>query len=352
MKYYTLKWCADHLSLIDQRYLPTKIAYFKAYNYQDVIYAIKEMVIRGAPAIGAAAAFGYYLAYKEAISKNENSNSTFLSLAVNELKKARPTAVNLSWALEKMDNLAQTFSAPFSKQALNELLQAAENIIIADQKVNKKIGAFGQEIVPPKGSILTHCNAGSLATCGYGTALGVIRSAFYAHKKITVFCDETRPRLQGAKITAFELSQEGIPHYLITEGTAAFMIAQGKIDLCIVGADRIAKNGDTANKIGTFMLATICKLANVPFFVAAPLSTIDLNTADGTKIPIEERSSTELTQLDGLQIAPLLTKAYNPAFDVTEAEKISGIITEVGILRPPFTQSIAQAFHKKQCNSE
>ena len=328
------------LRLIDQRKLPGTLEMFECKNYRDVDFAIKDMVVRGAPAIGVSAGYGVYLAAEEFKNLPKDEFLKKLDDACTVLYNSRPTAVNLMWAIRRMRALI----ASCSDKSVSEICSAieAESVKIEseDIEINKKLSEYGNEIVPKDAVILTHCNTGALATAGYGTALGVIRQAHYSGKNIFVYADETRPRLQGAKLTAWELVQEKIPAKLIPDNAAATLIRDGKIDLVIVGADRIALNGDTANKIGTFMVSTIARVYNVPFYIAAPTSTIDFETETGSGIEIEERDSREVTHIGDYRIAPEGIEVYNPAFDVTPSENIAGIITEKGIIRKPFRENI------------
>jgi len=344
MKHETMIFEDNTLKLIDQRKLPTQIEYFKCRDYLDVKKAIKVMVVRGAPAIGAVAAYGFYLAALEFINLPKEKLKERLNTAAEELNSARPTAVNLSWAVEQMLNLALA-NINNEKESLLEVLKSrADKIAEDDRKINKKLAEHGNSLIKKNDTILTHCNTGSLATVEYGTALGVIREAHFTGKNIKVYADETRPRLQGARLTAFEIVEEGIDGTLIVDSTAATLIRDGKIDCIITGADRIAANGDTANKIGTFMISEIAKNFNVPFYIAAPLSTIDRKIKSGKEIDIEERDREEITHINGQQIAPDNIKVYNPAFDVTPAENIEAIITEKGIVRKPFRENIELLF--------
>lgn len=330
----------DCLKLIDQRQIPGEINYYQASDYQEVIFAIKEMVVRGAPAIGAAAAFGFYLA---ALKLQDCSAEKFwegMQNAREELARARPTAVNLLWGIKKMERILQENRELDRPQLLAILLDEARKIVDEDVEINKKLGEWGQEIIPQKAGVLTHCNTGALATAGYGTALGVIRSAQARGKEIEVFVDETRPRMQGARLNAFELLEEGIPATLIVDSAAAVLMRAGKVDVVIVGADRIAANGDTANKIGTFMLSQLASRFQIPFYIAAPLSTVDYDLKTGEEIEIEERDSREITHWEEKPIAPEGITVYNPAFDVTPAADITGIITEKGIVRPPLGEGL------------
>jgi methylthioribose-1-phosphate isomerase len=343
MKHETMIFEDNTLKLIDQRKLPTQIEYFKCKNYLDVKKAIKVMVVRGAPAIGAVAAYGFYLAALEFIDNSDELEKN-LKTAAEELNSARPTAVNLSWAVEQMLELALSNIDKDKDDLLDILKSRADKIADDDRKINKKLAEHGNTLIKKNDVILTHCNTGSLATVEYGTALGVIREAHFTGKNIKVYADETRPRLQGARLTAFEIVEEGIDGTLIADSTAATLIRDGKIDCIITGADRIAANGDTANKIGTFMLSEIAKNFDVPFYIAAPLSTIDRKIESGKDINIEERDREEITHINGQQIAPDGIKVYNPAFDITPAENINAIITEKGVVRKPFKENIELLF--------
>jgi len=330
----------DTLYLIDQRKLPLVYEVFQCKTYEDVDYAIKDMVVRGAPAIGAAAAYGVVLAAKQFMNCSKEDYLNNLDMALNTLNKSRPTAVNLMWAVKRMRKVVEKHK-DLDKEALYERLkEEADRIFNEDIETNRAMGKIGNTVIPENATILTHCNAGALATAGYGTALGVIREAHYSGKNIKVYADETRPRLQGARLTAWELTQEGIPTMLISDSVAPTLIRDGKIDVILVGADRIALNGDTANKIGTFMLSVVAKVYKVPFYVVAPVSTIDFDIESGEEIVIEERNMEEVTHIDGIRIAPEGVKVYNPAFDVTPHENITGIITEKGIIKPPFKENI------------
>jgi methylthioribose-1-phosphate isomerase len=308
-----IRWRGDCLELLDQRLLPDKELYVTCRSAEQVAQAIRDMVVRGAPAIGCAAAFGVVL-------------SRGVPAAYEVLAKSRPTAVNLSWALERMKK-AQDLEA--------EAIAIYEEDIAA----NRAMGRLGAALIPEGARVMTHCNTGALATAGYGTALGVIRSA--KHKKISVIANETRPYLQGARLTAWELVQEGIPCTLITDSMAGHLMSKGEVDVVVVGADRIAANGDVANKIGTYALAVLAKRHGIPFYVAAPLSTFDPKIPDGSRIPIEERPAAEVTGYRGTRWAPEGVSVRNPAFDVTPAELVTGIICEKGIASPPYRESIA-----------
>lgn len=340
MEIKTLEFKDEKLYLIDQRKLPNSFEIFICENYTDVDFAIKDMVVRGAPAIGASGAYGVVLGAKEYKHLDKKDFLEKMKEVSNTLNKSRPTAVNLMWGIKRMENIIEENKELSPVEIYEKLKEEGNNIAKEDVKINKTMGEYGNTLVPEKATILTHCNAGALATVGYGTALGVIRSAFYSGKDIFVYADETRPRLQGAKLTSWELVKENIPCKLISDSVAATLIRDGKIDLIVVGADRIATNGDTANKIGTFMLSVVAKTYNIPFYIAAPISTIDFNIKTGKEIVIEERDDEEVTHIQGVRIAPEEIEAYNPAFDVTPNENITAIITEKGIINPPFKENI------------
>jgi len=337
----SLEFKEGKLFLIDQRKLPGEKEYFLCHTYQDVEYAIARMVVRGAPAIGATAAYGLYLAAKE--FQKHAKRDFFLKMreASYILLKSRPTAVNLAWALKRMERIMEEEQDKDLPEIVKRLKEEADKIAREDIEINRSIGRYGRELVAEGAVILTHCNTGGLATVGYGTALGVIRAAYERDKKIHVYANETRPWLQGARLTAFELREEGIPVTVIIDSVAATLIRDGKIDLIIVGADRIASNGDTVNKIGTFMLSELAKNYHVPFYVAAPVSTIDFELDNGSEIEIEERAPEEVTHIQGIQIVPDGVDVYNPAFDLTPHENIDGIITEKGIIRAPYKEGLA-----------
>lgn len=343
----SLEFKDGKLYLIDQRKLPEKLSMFECKEYKDVEFAIKDMVIRGAPAIGVAGAYGIVLAAKKFLDLPKEEFLEKIKESAEIVGNARPTAVNLMWAVRRIMNVLETNKDRANSEICEILLNEAKNIEKEDLETNKAIARYGNEIVPKGATILTHCNAGALATAGYGTALGVIREAHYMGKNIRVFADETRPRLQGAKLTAWELVKEKIPAKLIPDSVAAVLIRDGKIDVIIVGADRIALNGDTANKIGTFMLSQMAKDFKVPFYIAAPISTIDFDIKSGKEIVIEERAATEVTHINGVRIAPEGIDVYNPAFDVTPNENITGIITEKGIMRPPYLENLTKLKEEK-----
>lgn len=329
-------WTEDRVLLIDQNRLPQEYSTVEISRCDDMAEAIKTMIVRGAPAIGVAAAYGMYLGAREIETGDRTEFLTQLEKVGDLLRSTRPTAVNLFWAISRMLKTADRTSGSV-EQIQKTLLEMAKTIQAEDLQTCKDIGDKGLEVLPAtpeKLTLLTHCNAGALATAGYGTALGVVRSAWREGRLGRVFADETRPRLQGAKLTTWECVQEGIPVTLIADNMAAHCMKQGMIHAVVVGADRIAANGDAANKIGTYSLAIIAKAHNVPFFVAAPLSTIDFDLSDGSKIPIEERDPVEMYQVGTTRICPVGVEFYNPAFDVTPAALISGIITEHGTVAP------------------
>lgn len=334
----TLSFENEKLILLDQRYLPQRVDYFACESYKDVIFAIKDMVVRGAPAIGAAAAYGYYMAAAEL--QAETDFAAALQSASEAIYNARPTAVNLMWAVNRMRQVSAANSGLSISEQLSALREEAVAVHKEDIETNQLIASYGSEVIGQDAVVLTHCNTGSLATAGVGTALGVIKEAHKQGKIKRVYADETRPRFQGARLTAWELVQENIPACLITEGTAATLIRDGEIQCIIVGADRITLNGDTANKIGTFMLSALAKMYQVPFYVAAPTTTIDFEMVYGKDIEIEERDASEVTHIGEEQIAPDGICVFNPAFDVTPGEHIAGIITEKGILRPPYLEAM------------
>ena len=336
----TIQWEGMQIRMVDQRRIPSRIEWYVCRGYRDVIKAIQKMVIRGAPAIGVAAAMGLALG---AYSIREKSYDTFLkrlSKIAKEILLARPTAVNLRWALDRMMCLVGKMPGSPVDEIKSALKKEAEKILAEDISNNRAIGKFGQSLVPDGSTILTHCNAGSLATGGYGTALGVIRSAHEKGKRIEVIADETRPWFQGLRLTAFELMEEGIPVSVIVDSAAGLLMRQKRIDMVITGADRIAANGDVANKIGTYQVAVLAKANKIPFYVAAPLSTIDLTIRTGDMIPVEERGPEEISRFGKLEIGPPGVSILNPAFDITPARYVSALITEKGIIRPPFRKQI------------
>jgi len=341
-----LVWENDELVLIDCTMLPLKEKYIRCKKYTVLIDAINSLAVRGAPAIGIAAAYGLVLAAIEAdqVTDSKEAYLDFIRKAAKELASTRPTAVNLFWALDRMKRVLESSTGCSNMEIKERLLREANLMLDEDIICNKKIGEFGNEVVPKGAAILTHCNAGALATAGYGTALGVVRTAHKANKGIRVFADETRPLLQGARLTAWELTREGIPCTLITDNMAGYVMKLGMIDMVITGADRIALNGDSANKIGTYSIAVLAKEHGIPFYIAAPLSTIDRTIGHGDDIKIEERNTEEVRCLYGVQTAPDSVNVFNPAFDVTPNKYITGIITEKGIMKPPYEVSIGNLF--------
>jgi methylthioribose-1-phosphate isomerase len=338
---HTVKWTGDALLLLNQRVLPLRESVTSVTQAQGVAHAIRTMVVRGAPAIGVAAAFGLVLAVQNANRRKLPWREEFRK-AAEELASTRPTAVNLFWAIDRMRKAAERLSNE-PEGAAYHLEKEAVAIFEEDIATNRRMGAHGAKLLKT-GSVITHCNAGALATAGYGTALGVVRSAVAAGKKLHVYVDETRPFLQGARLTAWELRKDRIPCTLITDSMAASILKAGKVQAAIVGADRIAVNGDVANKIGTYGLAVLCRAHKVPFYVAAPLSTVDPAVPTGKAIPIEERDGREVTHFLGTRISPDGIPVYNPAFDVTPAKYVTAIVTEKGVLRPPFPGAIRKLF--------
>jgi methylthioribose-1-phosphate isomerase len=335
------------LYVINQLKLPKEEQWLELSTYQDVAKAIKDMIVRGAPLIGIVGAYGFAIGIKQLIEEGKSLSEA--QTVLETLKNTRPTAVNLFWALDRMWKKFEKWKNEKSPEELvKSLFKEANRIDLEDYHANKSIGGYGQILIPDKANVLTHCNTGALATSGWGTALGVIRSAYEDGKDITVYVDETRPYLQGARLTAWELLQEGIPHYIITDNSAGFLISKGLINVIIVGADRITANGDVANKIGTFTLSVLAKQYNIPFYVAAPTSTFDLETEKGEDIPIEIRSEDEVKKCGGCEIAPAESKALNYSFDITPAENISGIITEKGIINEINKDGILKFFRKKR----
>jgi len=346
----TIEWKDDTLVLIDCTKLPVEEKYIECKEYSTLCKAIKVLSVRGAPAIGVSAAYGVVLAaiqaQKETSKKEEYFK--FINNAIKELASTRPTAVNLFWALDRMKKKLDTLNELGKDIIKDKLLEEANKIYKEDIECNMAIGKHGNDVVIENASILTHCNAGALATAGYGTALSVIRYANSLGKNIKVYADETRPLLQGSRLTAWELVKEGIPTTLITDNMAGYAMKLGKIDMVIFGADRITLNGDVANKIGSYSVAVLAKEHGIPVYAAAPLSTIDMSLTYGDEIPIEERNKNEVRELFGVQTAPNDVDTFNPAFDVTPHKYITGIITEVGILRPPYNISIPKAFKIKE----
>ncbi len=341
-----LKFEHGHLLLVDQRQLPHKFVYFDATEFDEICLAIKDMIVRGAPSIGVAAAFGFALeANRQSKLNSRGELKHFLEVTKEKLDQLRPTAVNLRWSTDRMLSAALNLlsSKVSTEDFCSQTLATAQAILDEHLAVNLKISNFGCTLLSANAAILTHCNAGPLAVCGWGTALGVVRVAYLNGLNPHVYVDETRPRNQGARLTMWELHQDQIPATLICDSMSGYLMKKSKIDMVITGADRIARNGDSANKIGTYNLAIVAKHHGVPFYIAAPLSTFDATTASGAEIPIEERHPSEVLEQEGAMTTEAGASALNPAFDVTPADLITGIITEAGILRPPYAQAISQA---------
>ena len=336
----TISWTDNTVVMIDQNALPHEEKYLTCRSYIDVIAAIKNMTIRGAPAIGVAAAMGIALGMLgQRLTSEKDLQATFYRIC-DQFSKTRPTAVNLFWAIERMKKRFEEKLESGVDAVKMELVTEAKKIYEEDIAANRRMGMHGRKLIRDGDSILTHCNAGALATAGYGTALGVIRAASAEGKQLHVFVDETRPVLQGARLTTWELMRDNIPATLITDNMAGFLMKQGKVNLVIVGADRIAANGDVANKIGTYSLAVLAEEHNIPFYVAAPLSTIDMEIKGGDNIPIELRDEKEVLSILGVRTAPEGIKVYNPAFDVTPNRFVTSIITEAGVVAGPYEETI------------
>lgn len=349
-----ISWETSELVLLDQRLLPLRVEMVRCASVTDVAGAIRSMVVRGAPAIGCSAAYGMVIAAQSGAGDGIQAMLAQLAEAKCVLDAARPTAVNLAWATQRMLLFAQQYTAQHggrstSAELATALLGEAHAIMAEDLAMCKAIGDHGAPLIPAGGRVLTHCNAGGLATAGYGTALAPIRTAHAAGRRLHVWVDETRPFLQGARLTAFELQQDGVPLTLITDSMAAYFMQQGQVDCVIVGADRVVANGDIANKIGTYGLAVLAHAHGIPFYVAAPTSTIDLALPDGAAIPIEQRSSGEVTHIGGVQIAPSGVQAAHPAFDITPHHLISALITERGILYAPYQAALADLTTNPHC---
>ena len=346
-KIRTIEWVDNVSRMVDQTLFPYEFKFVDIKTGQEMFDAIKTMIVRGAPAIGIAGAHGVVL-YAQELAKENLSREDFVAKLLEKadyIATSRPTAVNLMWAVKKQKEIIENSKSDI-EGLIEELKENGIKLENEDIEINKKIGDYGAEVVPKGATILTHCNAGALATVGYGTALGVVRSAFAKDNTVQVFADETRPRQQGARITTLELTMDGIPTTLITDGMCSYFMKKNMIDMVVVGADRIAANGDSANKIGTYTVAICAKYHNIPFYIAAPLSTIDTSIKTGDEIVIEERSHEEVTHINGKRICAEGVNVINPGFDVTPHELIAGIITEVGILRPDYTKSISEAFKK------
>jgi methylthioribose-1-phosphate isomerase len=338
----TLEWTDRGVRFIDQTKLPTEETYVTCKTYQEVADVIRNMVVRGAPALGVAAAMGIALGAKTSSAENVSDLKRELDHISEVIGKTRPTAVNLFWAIRRMQQKFDTLRMRPVAEIKQALIEEAQGMHAEDIAINQAMGRHGATLMPVTGGVLTHCNAGALATAGYGTALGVVRAAVDQGKKIHVYADETRPFLQGSRLTAWELVKDGIPTTVISDNMSGALMRQGKIAAVIVGADRIAANGDVANKIGTYTVAVLAKEHDIPFYVAAPISTVDLETRDGSQIPIEQRNPAEVTHIAGKVITPEGVQIENPAFDVTPAKYVTAIVTEKGIARSPYQESLAQ----------
>ena len=350
----TIEWTNEGVRMIDQRLLPGEEKYLTLRSYEEVAEAIKKMVVRGAPAIGISAAMGLALGAKQSVGMSVADLEDEFSYMCDVMSKTRPTAVNLFWAIERM---RETFNREKARtrnveEIKENLVKEALKIFEEDIEANRSIGRYGADLIPDGATVLTHCNAGALATAGdYGTALGVIRGARDAGKRVAVIADETRPFLQGLRLTAWELAKDDIPVTVITDNMAGHIMKSGKVDCVVVGADRIASNGDTANKIGTYMVAVLAQRNNIPFYVAAPITTLDLSIESGEQIPIEERDAREVTHISNQQIGPDGVAVHNPAFDVTPNELIAAIITDKGVARSPYTESLKALVQEKSVGS-
>jgi methylthioribose-1-phosphate isomerase len=336
----TLEWTEDGVRFLDQRKLPVEEVYVTCRSYLEVADAIRQMVVRGAPAIGVAAAMGVALGVKKAKAVTQAELAREFQEISGAIRATRPTAVNLFWAIRRIEQKFQSLAARPVAEIKQAIVEEARHMHAEDIAINQAMGRQGARLLPATGGVLTHCNAGALATCGYGTALGVIRAAVEQGKNIHVYADETRPFLQGARLTAWELIKDGIPTTVISDNMAGSIMQHGKIGAVVVGADRIAANGDVANKIGTYTVAVLAKEHGIPFYVAAPISTVDLDTPDGASIPIEQRNPSEVTEIAGRRMVPPGAQVENPAFDVTPAQYVTAIVTERGIARPPYRESL------------
>jgi len=349
----TVEWTKEGVRMLDQRLLPSEEKYLMLRSYDEVAEAIKKMVVRGAPAIGVSAAMGIALGANQSVGTSVADLEDDLSYIFDVMAKTRPTAVNLFWAIDRMRARFERERKIGDVEKVKEAL-VEEALLIFDEDIaaNRAIGGFGAPLIPDGGTVLTHCNAGALATAGdYGTALGVVRGARDAGKKVAVIADETRPFLQGLRLTAWELAQDNIPVTVITDNMAGHVMKSGQVDAVVVGADRIAANGDTANKIGTYMVAVLAKQHNIPFYVAAPLTTLDMTLASGAEIPIEERDASEVTHIRDHQLAPDGISVQNPAFDVTPHDLITAIITDKGVAEPPFQTSLKKFFGSAEAST-
>ncbi len=344
MKVETLRWSDGVLEMIDQRILPATFMYLQYDSAAAVAEGIRSMVVRGAPAIGVAAAYGVALEAQRLLAVADESFQRGMNEGFNTLAQSRPTAVNLFWALARMKQVWKSVSSESNMQVAMCLLAAAHEIFAEDIRINRALGSHGAELLRDGARVLTHCNAGALATAGHGTALGVIRSAVEAGKKISVIADETRPFLQGARLTAWEMVQEKIPVTLITDNMAGFMMSRGEVDAVVVGTDRVAANGDVANKIGTYMVAVLAQRHHIPFYVACPLSTIDMAIASGKDIPIEERHADEVKGFRDFHWAAQGVQIRNPSFDITPAELVTALITEKGVIHQPDARKLRALF--------
>jgi methylthioribose-1-phosphate isomerase len=346
----TVEWTGEGVRMIDQRLLPTEEKYLMLRSCEEVADAIRSMVVRGAPAIGVSAAMGIALGSMQSVGTSVPDLEDDFDYFCDLMSQTRPTAVNLFWAIERMrERFRRAKAAGADSESIKaQLVEEAQKIFSEDIESNRALGRFGGELIPDGATVLTHCNAGALATAGdYGTALGVVRGARDAGKRVAVIADETRPFLQGARLTAWELHKDEIPVTVITDNMAGHVMKQGKIDCVVVGADRIAANGDTANKIGTYMVAVLARQHDIPFYVAAPVSTVDLSLPDGSRIPIEERDAREVTHIRDQRLAPEGVSVQNPAFDVTPNELVAAIITDRGVARPPYTESLRRLIEDK-----
>jgi len=346
----TVEWTAEGVRMIDQRALPNEEKYLMLRSCEEVADAIKQMVVRGAPAIGVSAAMGIALGASQAVGTSVEDLEQDFDYFCDVMSRTRPTAVNLFWAIERMRERFRRAKAEGADadSVKRQLIEEAQAIFRDDIESNRALGRFGGELIPDGATVLTHCNAGALATAGdYGTALGVVRGARDAGKRVAVIADETRPFLQGARLTAWELHKDEIPVTVITDNMAGHVMKQGKVDCVVVGADRIAANGDTANKIGTYMVAVLARRHSIPFYVAAPVSTVDLKIPTGDQIPIEERDAREVTHVRDQRLAPEGVSVHNPAFDVTPNELIAAIVTDRGVARPPYTDSLKRLVEKE-----
>jgi len=344
MKFKTIEWRGDRVRLLDQRKLPNEVGYIDCKDASAVAQAIRTMAIRGAPAIGVAAAMGIALAAKKVRSHRPGVFRQIMEKICHQMSQTRPTAVNLFWAVDRMRKILKQDSHSGVEEMKMRLEEEALGIFEKDIRTNRRIGENGKILIHDGDGVLTHCNAGGLATAGYGTALGVIYAAWAEGKRFRVFVDETRPLLQGSRLTAWELAREKIPATVLTDNMAGWLMKKKEITLVLVGADRIVRNGDTANKIGTYGLAVLSKWHKIPFYVAAPTSTLDLSLPTGKNVPVEERASEEVTHFKGVRITPKEVRVFNPAFDITPHSLINGIITEKGIVRKPFEKNLKKLF--------